>query len=175
VRRSLLLVTVVLAVTTSASAISAAAAAKREIDQPCTLVSVAQVEKAFGGPVAEPVFDETFSLCDFHVGNVLEPPGGIVTVAQLFPLFSQTQDTPKGAFSDQRAVDQLSEYELVDVNGVGKDAYLNLTTGTIVIQTKKMLIAIQWQPGSTPTEPPKADQKALTKLAKQAAKNAPTK
>lgn len=174
VRRSLL----VTAFTVLFAALAASVAAAKptgEVDQPCTLVTVQQIEKGFGGPVAEPIFNETFVVCDYHVGDITQPPGGIATVAQLFPGFAQTQATPKAAFVDQRAVDQLSEYELVAVNGVGKNAYLNLTTGTIVFQTKAMLLAIQWQPGSTPTEPDKPDQKQLIKLAKLAAKNAPTK
>lgn len=173
--RRLLFITAFILLVAAAS-MPVTAAAKAKIDKPCTLLTVQQIETAFGGPVAEPPrFDETFVICDYSIGDVTVPPGGIVTVSQLFPGYAQTEKTPRAAFLDQRAVDQVAEYELADVSGVGRNAYLNLTTATIVFQTKAMLISIQWQPGSTPTEPPEADQKQLIKLAKLAAKNAPTK
>jgi hypothetical protein len=160
------------------SATAGAAAAKTKkgvLDDPCTLLDAAKVEKVFGGPVAEPVLDTTFISCAYAVGeDPTQEPGGTVNVVQLFPHFGQALPNATDAFQDQHAIDVLSEYELADINGLGRDAYMNLTTGTLVVlANKKVEISVSWEPGSVKTSVTKADQKKLVKLAKQAVARAP--
>ncbi len=152
-----------------------AAKPKGKIDRPCTLLDAATVKKAFGGPVADPVEDDVFASCTFAVGDdPTQAPGGLVSVVQLFPSFSQALPTAKTAFQDQHAIDVLSNFELSDVNGLGLGAYMNLTTGTLVVlASKKFELSVSWQPGSITTTVTKQDQQKLVQLAKQAVKRAP--
>ena len=160
----------------SATAGSAAAKTKKGVlDDPCTLLDASKVEKVFGGPVAEPVLDTIFVSCAYAVGeDPTQEPGGVVNVVQLFPRFGHALPNATDAFQDQHAIDVLSEFELADVEGLGRDAYMNLTTGTLVVlATKKVQISVSWQPGSVKTEVTKSVQKKLVKLAKQAVARAP--
>lgn len=160
---------------TSAGSALAKAKPKGVIDDPCTLLDASKVEKVFGGPVADPVLDTTFISCAYAVGDdPTQEPGGTVNVVQLFPHFGQALPNATDAFQDQHAIDVLSEYELADINGLGRDAYMNLTNGTLVVlATKKVEISVSWQPGSVTTPVTKSDQKKLVKLAKQAVARAP--
>src|SRR6185436_3105397 len=123
---------------------------KGKLDDPCTLLDQSKVAKVFGGPVAEPALDATFISCTFSVGDdPSQSPGGLVAVAQLFPHFGQALPTATSAFQDQHAIDTLSNFELADVEGLGRDAYMNLTNGTlIVLATKKFEFSVSWQPSS---------------------------
>jgi hypothetical protein len=160
-----------------ASAGSAAAKSKPKgkIDDPCTLLDASKVTKVFGGPVADPVLDTTFLSCTFAVGaDPAQTPGGLVSVAQLFPHYGQALPTATKAFQDQHAIDVLSNFELADVNGLGRDAYMNLTNGTLVVlATKKFEFSVAWQPASVTSHVTKRDQKKLVKLAKQMVPRAP--
>ncbi len=162
----------------SATAGSAAAKSKPKgvLDDPCTLLDASKVAKVFGGPVAEPDLDTVFVSCAYAVGDdPTQEPGGTVNVVQLFPRFGQALSNATDAFQDQHAIDVLSEFELADVEGLGRDAYMNLTSGTLVVlATKKVEISVSWQPGSVTTEVTKADQRKLVKLAKQAVARAPS-
>jgi hypothetical protein len=154
---------------------SAKSTPKGTIDDPCTLLDASKVGKVFGGPVAEPVLDSVFVSCTFAVGeDPTQTPGGLVAVAQLFPHFGQALPTAPSAFQDQHAIDVLSNFELIDVENLGRGAYMNLTNGTLVVlANKKFEFSVAWQPGSATTHVTKKDQKKLVKLAKQAVARAP--
>lgn len=162
-------------VTAAAGSAASKAKPKGVLDDPCTLLDASKVEKVFGGPVAEPVLDTVFVSCAYAVGD--DPtlaPGGTVNVVQLFPHFGQALPNATDAFQDQHAIDVLSEFELADIEGLGRDAYMNLTTGTLVVlATKKVEISVSWLPGSVKTPVTKSTQKKLVKLAKQAVARAP--
>ena len=148
---------------------------KGKVDDPCTLLDTSKVAKAFGHPVADPALDPIFISCKFAVGDdPTHAPGGTVSVVQLFPHFGQALPTATKAFQDQHAIDVLSNFELADVEGLGKGAYMNLTNGTLVVlANKKFELSVGWQPGSITTPVAKRDQKKLVQLAKQAVARAP--
>lgn len=148
---------------------------KGRIDHPCTLLDASKVAKAFGDPVADPVLDATYLACKYAVGDdPTQAPGGVVSAVQLFPRFAQALPTAPKAFQDQHAVDVLSDFELADVSGLGRAAYMNLTTGALVVlANKKFEFIVAWQPGSVTTPVTKRDQKKLVSLAKQMVARSP--
>jgi hypothetical protein len=148
---------------------------KGKVDDPCTLLDASKVGKVFGGPVAEPKLDTVFVSCTFEVGDdPTQSPGGSVAVAQLFPHFGQALPTATEAFQDQHAIDVLSNFELADIEGLGRDAYMNLTNGTLVVlATKKFEFSVSWSPASVASHVATKDQKKLVKLAKQIVTRAP--
>src|SRR5688572_21929841 len=84
VRFATLPVVLVFAATNVARAATSRAKSKR--DEACTIVTTRQVEKAFGGPVAEGVEQEVVLSCTYLVGlDPLQPPGGSFAAQQLFP------------------------------------------------------------------------------------------
>ena len=173
----ILRVTLAVAVTTGIAAGTATAKSKPKgkVDDPCTLLDASKVAKVFGGPVGDPVLDSTFVSCTFTVGSdPTQSPGGLVRIAQLFPHFGQALPTATAAFQDQHAIDVLSNFELSDVNGLGRDAYMNLTNGTLVVlPNKKFEFSVAWQPASVSSQVTNQDQKKLVKLAKQIVARSP--
>jgi hypothetical protein len=166
-----------LALVALATPAGAAGTAKRQkgtLDDPCTYVTTSKVEKVFGSEVIETLPQLNYLLCNFVVGNDPAAPLGTVRVVQLFPHFAQTTTNAKAAFQDQHAFDVVSEFELADVFKVGRQAYVNLTTGSLVVQaTKKFMFSVEWRPITPTTSLPKKDQERLEKLAKQIVARAP--
>jgi hypothetical protein len=144
------------------------------INNPCTLLTIKQVQKQFGGPIAPPTLDQVYLSCHYLVGTNPAVAGGTLSVVQLFPNYLQkSSSTAKSAFEDEHAIDMLSNNILADVNGVGRDAYMNLTKGTLVVlATKNFLITLSWAP--TPARKLNArDIRKLKALAKIAVPRSP--
>lgn len=159
-----------------AAAGGAATVAKRvSPNKACTMVTVRQVEKAFGGPVAPGVEAPAVLSCTYLVGaDPAQAPGGSFATQQLFPSFVNTTDTAKAAIEDAHAIDSLANDDLRDVDGVGKYAYFNATKGFVVVQaSKKFAFVLTWNPGSVPGPISKREQKKLVALAKDVTKRAP--
>ena len=144
-------------------------------DKACTMVTTKQVEKAFGGPVAEGVENAVVLACTYIVGeDRTQPPGGEFATQQLFPSILNTTDSAKEAVEDAHAIDVLAEHDLEDVDKLGRYAYYNATEGRIVVQaTKKFAFVLNWSPGSQEGPLSKKHKKALIRLAKDVAKRAP--
>ena len=78
------------------------------------------------------------------------------------------------AVEDKRALDNLSEYDLADADGIGKSAYFNNTTGSITVAAdKKFAFTLTWREGGVDTELTKATKKKLVKLAKNVVSRSP--
>lgn len=151
-----------------------AGAAKGTLDDPCTYVTTGKIAKVYGADVSEPKLNLPYLLCDFVVGDNPAAPLGTVRVVQLFPHFAQTTTNAKAAFQDQHAFDVVSEFALADVFKVGRQAYVNLDTGSLVVQaTKQFMFSVEWRPPEEETPLPRADQKRLEKLARQIVQRAP--
>ena len=152
-------------------------------DKACTMVTTRQVEKAFGGPVAEGVENAVVLACTYIVGeDRTQAPGGEFATQQLFPSILNTTDTAKEAIEDARSIDVLAEHDLEDVDGVGRYAYYDATDGRIMVQaTKKFAFVLNWttpapatpQPGQPEGRLSKKHKKALIRLAKDVVKRAP--
>jgi hypothetical protein len=144
-------------------------------EQPCTIVTKSQIEKAFGGPVADPTEGGVLLVCSWRVGtDPSTPPGGAFHARQVFPNIINTSPNAKAAIEDERAIDSLSDNDLRDVDNVGRSAYLNATTGEITVQAnKRYVFEIAWNPGGLPATLNAKQEKALVKLAKSIVKRAP--
>jgi len=166
---------VVLVLAMGSGLAAAAPAARVTRDSACTMVTAKQVEKAFGGPVAEGVEQSVVLSCTYLVGT--DPntaPGGSFATQQLFPSILNTTKTAKAAIEDAHAIDLIAEDDLRDVDGVGKSAYIDQTQGRIVVQAnKKFTFILIWSPASKITRIGKKAEKQLIKLAKNIVKRAP--
>jgi hypothetical protein len=142
----------------------------------CSIVATSQIEESFGEPVLFlPVHGVGDFDCLYDVGvDATAPPGGRFMMIQEFPsYFEEGQPTARLAVEDRRAIDTLSEQETVDVDKLGITAYLNRTTGTIVVAaTKKYAFSLQWDPAGRDGIT-KAERKKLIALAKDVVKRAP--
>ena len=176
--RALRMVTLAIVTTFAAASVAGAGTAKPKRikrDEACTIVTTRQVEKAFGGPVAEGVEQEVVLSCTYLVGtDPLAEPGGSFAAQQLFPSILNTTDSAKAAVEDAHAIAVVTEDDLRDVDDVGRAAYINSTRGEIVVQAnKKYAFILIWSPESVVTPSTKAVEKKLIALAKDVVKRAP--
>jgi hypothetical protein len=149
---------------------------KVDVKDPCTLVSVKKVRKAFGKPVEAALLSSLggATICEAKVGaDPAQPPGGIYHAEQYFPNFLVDFPTATAAVEDRRAFDTLSDNDTVDVNRVGRKAYLNRTTRTLVVAaTKKFGFSLTWLAAGE-TALSRSDEKKLIALAKDVVNRAP--
>ena len=166
---------VVLVLAMGSGLAAAVPAARVKRDKACTMVTKKQVEKAFGGPVAEGVEQTVVLSCTYLVGT--DPntaPGGSFATQQLFPSILNTTDSAKAAIEDNHAIDLIAEDDLRDVDGVGRSAYMNSTRGRLTVQAnKKFVFILVWSLGSKEGRIGKANEKKLIRLAKDIVKRAP--
>jgi hypothetical protein len=142
-------------------------------DDACTLVTKKQAAK-FDKPVAAPVPGPAKLDCKFAVGDAVNGPGGTLTALILYPnLFAARVDNARLGLEDQRAIDQISDQAIEDVNGLGTSAYLNTTKGEVVFApNKKLGVILNWAPAPAGTEMSKRDRAKLLALAKAVRKRA---
>lgn len=182
-RRSLRITAmVVVAAFATASGASAAVDAKSvkgpriKINHACTILSVKQVVKVFGGPAQPKLSLLSGQDCNYPVGvdpNTL--PGGTLTTEELFPsLLAPVSDGP-AAVEDRHAIDTLSKDDLADVSHLGIEAYINYTQGVLLVAArKKYAFSLAWHPASTTHgKITVADGKKLITLAKDIVKRSP--
>ena len=145
-----------------------------KLNNACTMLRTPKA-KAFGTPVKTEISAFLHNIgCDGLVGaDPQQPPGGRLLSVQIYPTFSRDFSNPRAAIEDQHAVDLLSNNQLEDAPGLGISAYLNRTTGTLVVAaTKKIAFSVGWVRAGT-TELSAADQKKLLALAKDIVKRSP--
>jgi hypothetical protein len=173
---AVVVLTGVLIASTSAGIAAASNAAKRITpEEPCTIFTTKQIEKAFGGPVSEGSGRRDLLICAWEVG--IDPnakPGGRFYAKQVYPNIINTSPTAKAAIEDERAIDSISNDDVRDVDKIGKNAYFNASKGAITVQVnKKYVFQIIWNPGSVSGPISAKDEKTLRKLAKSVVKRAP--
>lgn len=119
--------------------------------QPCTYLTTAQVQRAFGaGPVTistgtgGPV---SSTICSYQVGSV-----GTLSVALLYPFFPPPGQTAVDVVEAQRADDTVTGLTLETIK-VGASAYADLDRAIVyVAASKKFAFSLQWlPPGVSPT------------------------
>jgi hypothetical protein len=144
-------------------------------DDPCTIVSRRLVGKTFGRPVTDGKRSADGVACYYAVGTEPSaPPGGAVTATVYFPNFLVHADTAAAAVEDRHAVDGLSGHQLADVFHVGRSAYLDETTGELVVlATKRYAFVLRWEPAPLGTAIGVSDTRKLRALARTAVERAP--
>ncbi len=148
---------VVLGVTVGCSARSPRPASAKTApiakDDACTLVTKKQAAK-FGKPVAAPVPGPAKLDCKFAVGDAVNGPGGTLTALILYPnVFAAHVANARLGLEDQRAIDQISDQAIEDVNGLGTSAYINTTKGEVVFApNKKLGVILNWAPAPAGTD-----------------------
>jgi hypothetical protein len=181
------LVVLVLGLTLGATALGAGgvAAAKKppvpaiNVTDPCSYLTTAQVQKAFGGPVTvDPTNrgSKTPNDCGFVIGNVFTPAGVLVSTNQfpgfLVPPGQSAIDVVEG----QRAIDAQDGLTVVDAN-VGKSSYLDTDRSAITVApSTKFAFTLQWLPASAPPQGGPLDaptKKQLLALSKSITSRAP--
>jgi hypothetical protein len=142
----------------------------------CKLARQREIEKAFGSPVVEyPYYDPLgdFGCIRIVAGGKQTPGGGELQMNQLFPSLPTGFDTPKEVFEDQRAVDALGEAVLIDLENLGRMAYVNYTEGSvIVVATKKFAFEIGWSDGDELAPLTEPDARKLIALSRKVVKRA---
>jgi len=149
---------------------------KIKINDACTILSVKQVVKAFGGPALPKVSLIGGQDCNYPVG--VDPkvlPGGTLSTEQLYPNLLAPVNNAPAAVEDTHAIDTLSGDNLADVNHLGLEAYINYTKGVLLVAAKKKYaFSVTWHPASTTHGViTVAEGKKLIKLAKDIVKRAP--
>jgi len=145
------------------------------VDDACTIVSRRGVERAFGRPATEGARSADRLACQYGVGtDPSEPPGGTVTATHLFPNYFVPVSTARAAVEDRHAIDTLSGHRLADVFRVGRSAYLDETTGDLVVlATKRYAFILRWEPAPPGTQTVPRDERKLEELARGAVARAP--
>ncbi len=149
-----------LAVTASlALGISSAGAAapskevKVKLNDACTYISVRDVGRQFGKPVIVVPGAGILGTygCIATVGS--DPavaPGGTFSVDQVFPSAFSNRPDAAAALEDERAYVVSAGDDIKDVDGLGKVAYFDRTTGILVVQaTNKLVFSLQWDGAGT--------------------------
>ena len=123
--------------------------------QPCSYLTVAQVQKAFGGPVNIDPTDrgnKVPNACAFVVGADAFAPTAVLVATNQFPGFL----VPPGengvdVVEAQRAIDNEDGYNTIDAN-VGKSSYIDNNLSTIyVAQSTQFAFSLQWVPANQPS------------------------
>jgi hypothetical protein len=147
------------------------------VDDACTIVSRRDLEKAFGVPATGGTPSAQRLSCQFGVGvggTRGESPDGVITASHLFPNFYQRSATARAAVEDRHAIDALSGHQLDDVFRVGRSAYLDKTTGDLVVlATRRFAFVLRWEPAQPGSRNSSRDTRALKQLARAAVARAP--
>jgi hypothetical protein len=141
----------------------------------CTILSTKQVE-VFGAPVVEdPAHAPGLFDCNYHVGADSKiAPGGVFSSLVEYPIYGFAIKNALVAVGDKRALDNLSDYDLSDADGIGKTAYFNNTLGSLTVAAdKKFAFTLTWREGGVDTELTKPTKKKLVKLAKNVVSRSP--
>ena len=170
------------AITFAAIAFAGTAAARSKprvkIDDPCSMLTTKQIGAKFGKPVVQGAPEVDFAGpydCGYHVGSDFAvPPGGTFIAAQVYPSLFDSTGSSRDAVDDLRAVDGAGGDELSDVDKLGRNAFVNYTTGTLVVDvSKKFAFSLSWRPAPTDTPISDKDAKRLVALAKDIVDRAP--
>jgi hypothetical protein len=143
IERGAVLTTLAVLALTLTGAIAHAAALS--IDEPCSYPSPKVVKRAFGLPITatQPVED---IICYLDIGDAVDGAANRLAISQEFPGI-EAFDTAREQFVDRRAIDNISGHDLVEVNGIGEDAYVNKTLGAFaVLVNKKFAFTLSWLP-----------------------------
>jgi hypothetical protein len=141
---------------------------KFKVNDACTMLKDHELVKAFGQPVTKKDYYLKTFACSYILGtDATVPPGGQFTAYQLFPTDFEAASA-RFVVEDNHATESLSEEELVDVNNVGIDAYLNVTRNKIVVlATKKFAFELTWKPAPAGTQLSNDAIKQLKSLARK--------
>lgn len=174
-RRAVAVVVLALLAMPGASAF-AGGAPRFPLGDTCTMVSTRAIEKVFGSPIVEyPWYDPLgdFGCILVVAGGNAVAGGGEFQMIQLFPDLPLGFATARETLEDQRAIDALSDAVIVDLEDLGRQAYLNYTDGAlVVIVTKKFVFKFVYTdsvPGDLLTE---RDAEQLISLARKVVKRA---
>jgi hypothetical protein len=151
--RSVAALTVVAAFTVAAGGVPAAAGKPTgpafKTGDPCTWLRTAEVQRAFGAPVATSHETGLAIGCDFIVGGPSQPVGTL-RVTLIFPFFPQPGESGVDALEVNRAIDAANNVSIASAK-VGKASYFNLDTSTLYVAvSKKFTAALQWTPTGAP-------------------------
>jgi len=143
----------------------------------CKMVPLADVRKAFGSPVVEYPWSDVLGEFDCHsivAGGLAAPTGGEFMTVQLFPGLPLGFDKAREVFEDQRAIDVLSEAEVVDLDGVGSKAFVNHTGGSVLVMaSRKYVFRLVWVDAAPDAGLTRQDEKKLISLARKVVARAP--
>lgn len=149
------------------------------VTDPCSYLTAAQVQKAFGGPVTiDPTNrgSKTPNDCGFVVGNVFTPTGVLVSTNQFPGFLVPPGQTAIDVVEGQRAIDAQDGVTVVDAN-LGKSGYLDNDRSAITVApSAKFAFTLQWLPASAPPQGGALDaptKKQLVALAKNITSRAP--
>jgi hypothetical protein len=163
-------VTVVVATSGSALALGLGRSSgqKFKVGDACTMLKDSELVKAFKEPVTKKDYYLKTFACSYTLGaDAAVAPGGQFTAYQLFPTDFEAASA-LFVVEDNHATESLSDEELVDVNRVGNEAYLNVTRNKIVVlATKKFAFELTWKPAPAGTPLSKAEIKQLKALAQK--------
>jgi hypothetical protein len=142
------------------------------------MLTTKQIGAKFGKPVVQGAPEVDFAGpydCGYHVGDDFTvPPGGTFIAAQVYPSIFDSTGSSRNAVDDLRAVDGAAGNELSDVSKLGRNAFVNYTTGTLVVDvSKKFAFSLSWRPAPADTPLNDKDAKRLVALAKEIVKRAP--
>ena len=123
--------------------------------QPCSYLTAAQVQKAFGGPVNIDPTDrgnKVPNACAYLVGaNVFAPTAVLVTTNQYPGFLVPPGENGVDVVEAQRAIDNESGYNTIDAN-VGKTGYIDNNLSTIyVAPSTQFAFSLQYLPASQPS------------------------
>lgn len=123
--------------------------------QPCSYLSAAQVQKAFGGPVNVDPTDrgnKVPNACAYLVGANVFAPTAVVVATNQFPGFLVPPgENAVDVVEAQRAIDNESGYSTIDAN-VGKSGYIDNNLSTIyVAQSTQFAFSLQYLPANLPS------------------------
>jgi hypothetical protein len=152
---------------------------KINVTNPCTYLTAAQVQKAFGGPVTvDPTNrgSKTPNDCGFVIGNAFTPTGVLVSTNQFPGFLVPAGESAVDVIESQRAIDAQDGLTVVDAN-IGKSSYLDTDRSAInVAPSTKFAFTLQWLPASAPPQGGPADPgtaKQLVALAKSVTARTP--
>jgi hypothetical protein len=154
----------------------AGSGAELPLGDTCEVVRQRDLEKRFGSPIGlVPNYDPlgVYGCLLRIAGGETVPGGGQFEFVQLFPGLPTGQESARAIFEDQRAIDALSEDEVVEREDVGRQAYVNYTDGSIVVlATKKYAFSLTWKDSDLIATLTKPDENKLVALARKVVKRA---
>lgn len=147
-----------------------------KLNHGCSITSPQKIGQRFGKPVKTVVFHTIGTYdCLYNVGvDPAQAPGGTFQTLQLYPSIVNPWPRASAAYEDEHAVDTESTDQLQDVNKLGVQAYIDNTTGKLVVQaSKKYVFYLAWHPAPGGTPITNVDAQRLIALAKDVIKRAP--
>ena len=169
-------VTVVVAFATPLGVAAAQRDPKLPLGEACDILTERDIEKAFGGPVTLVLYDPLglYDCIRKRGEGSTVPGGGQFQFIQLFPGLPVGPSNARDIVDDQRAFDALANAELVDLDGLGRQAYVNRTEGSLVVAaTKKYAFKLTWTDDDPTAGLTRRDEKKLIKIARKLIKRAP--